>query len=97
MSILRELEQQLRITTDDRDYGSRPSPGRHLLLREKLPLSSRRTAPILQRRPDAARQPKTVDRGRRSQRLEAMQFDAAPLEAAFLQDVARGGVGDAGA
>ena len=49
----------------------------------------RRTAPVLQRRPDAARQPEAIDRGRRSQRLEAMQLDAAPLEAAFLQDVAR--------
>ena len=33
----------------------------------------------------------------RAQRLEAVQLDAAPLEAAFLQDVARGRVGDAGA
>jgi len=30
-------------------------------------------------------QPEAVDRGRRAQRLEAMQFDAAPLEAAFLR------------
>ena len=48
----------------------------------------RRTAPVLQRRPDAARQAEAVDRGRGAQRLEAVQFDAAPLEAAFLQDVA---------
>ena len=34
---------------------------------------------------------------RRSQRLEPVQLDAGPLEAALLQDVARGRVGDAGA
>src|SRR3954465_5008730 len=55
-----------------------------------LPLSPRRTSPVLQRRPDAARQAEAIDRGRGSQRLEAMQFDAAPLEAAFLQNVAGG-------
>src|SRR5258708_30202529 len=60
------------------------SRGRH-----GLPLAPCRTAPVLQRRPDAAREPKAIDRGRRTQRLEAMQLDAAPLEAAFLQDVAR--------
>src|SRR5258708_32674212 len=60
-----------------------------------LPLAPGRTAPVLQRRPDAAREPKAIDRGRRTQRLEAMQFDAAPLEAAFLQDVARRRVGHA--
>src|SRR4249919_3796345 len=62
----------------------------------ELPLFPCRTAPILQRRPDAARQAEAVDRGRASQRLEAVQFDAAPLEAAFLQDVPRRRVGDAG-
>ena len=43
------------------------------------------------------REPEAVDRGRAAQRLEAVQLDAAPLEAAFLQNVARGRVGDAGA
>src|SRR5690348_5901013 len=59
----------------------------------ELPLPSHRAAPVLQRRPHAARQPKLVDRGRAAERLEAVQLDAAPLEAAFLQNVARGGVG----
>src|SRR4051812_25178138 len=63
----------------------------------KLPLPPCRTVPVLQRRPHAAAQPEAVDRGRRAQRLEAVQLDAAPLEAAFLQDVARRRVGDAGA
>src|ERR1035441_10301520 len=45
----------------------------------------RRTDPVLQRHPDAARQAEAVDRGGGAQRLEAVQFDAAPLEAAFLQ------------
>src|ERR1700682_6570286 len=62
--------------------------------RGAFPLAPRRTAPVLQRRPDAAREAEAIDRGRRSQRLEAMQLNAAPLEAAFLQDVARGRVGD---
>src|SRR5260370_26575112 len=97
MSILRRLEQQFSITTGDRDYGARPSRGRHLFLWHELPLSPRRTAPVLQRRPDAARQAEAIDRGRRSQRLEAMQLDAAPLEAAFLQNVARRRIGEAGA
>ena len=52
---------------------------------------------MLQRRPHAARQPEAVDRGRAAERLEAVQLDAAPLEAALLEDVARGRVGDAGA
>ena len=39
--------------------------------------------------------PEAIDRGRRTQRLEAVQLDAAPLEAAFLQNVARRRVGDA--
>src|SRR5258705_1189242 len=63
----------------------------------ELPLSPRRAPPVLQRRPDTARQAEAVDRGRASQRLEAVQLDAAPLEAAFLQDIARGRIGDAGA
>src|ERR1700737_4817764 len=54
-----------------------------------------RTAPVLQRRPDAAREAEAIDRRRRAQRLEAMQLDAAPLEAALLQNVARGRVGGA--
>src|SRR5260370_42084421 len=97
MSILRRLEQQFSITTGDRDYGARPSRGRHLFLWHELPLSPRRTAPVLQRGPDAAREPEAIDRGRRSQRLEAVQLDAVPLEAAFLQNVARRRIGDTGA
>src|SRR6476620_1343886 len=62
---------------------------------ERLPLPSHRTAPMLQRRPDAARQSKLVDRGGAAERLEAVQLDAAPLEAALLQNVARGGVAHA--
>src|SRR3984885_2472576 len=58
-------------------------------------VAPRRTAPVLQRRPDAARQPETIDGGRRSQRFEAVEFDAAPLEAAFFQNVARSRIGDA--
>src|ERR1700737_2241914 len=54
-------------------------------------------APVLQRRPDAAGQAEAIDRGRRAQRLEAVQFDAAPLKAAFLQDIARCRIDDAGA
>src|SRR5882724_8495060 len=65
--------------------------------RASLPLPPHRTAPILQRRPYAARQAKAVDRGGAAERLEAVQLDAAPLEATLLQDVARGRVGDAGA
>src|SRR5713226_65674 len=57
-------------------------------------LAPRRTAPVFQRRPDAAREAEAIDRRRGAQRLEAMQLDAAPLEAAFLQDVARGRIGD---
>src|SRR5262245_19478997 len=65
--------------------------------RENLRLLPHRAAPILERRPHAARQPELVDRGRAAERTEAMQLDAAPLEAAFLQNVARGRVGDSGA
>ena len=53
-----------------------------------------RTAPVLQRRPDAARETEAIDRRRRSQRHEPMQLDATPLETALLQNVARGRVGD---
>src|SRR5215211_3180738 len=60
-----------------------------------LPLPPGRAAPVLQRRPHAARKAEAVDRGRRAQRLEAMQLDAAPLKTAFLQDVARRRIGDA--
>src|SRR5437879_6164149 len=63
---------------------------------ESLPLPPHRAAPVLQRRSHAARQPEAVDRGRAAERLEAVQLDAAPLEAAFLQNVARGRIGDAG-
>src|SRR5712691_387186 len=66
-------------------------------LGESLPLPPHRAAPMLQRRPHAARQPKPVDRRGAAERLEAVQFDAAPLEAALLQNIARGGVGHAGA
>ncbi len=55
-----------------------------------------RAVPALQRGPDAARQAEAVDRARRAQRLEAVQLDAAPLEAALLEDVARRRVDDAG-
>src|SRR5476651_329112 len=65
-----------------------------LAMTEKSSLAPGRAVPVLQRRPDAAREAEAIDRGRRSQRLEAMQFDAAPLEAAFLQDIARRRVGD---
>src|SRR5579864_9751655 len=51
-------------------------------------------APTLQRRPDAATKTEAIDGARRSQRLETVQFDAAPLESAFLQNVAGGRVGD---
>src|SRR5690349_8748292 len=56
-------------------------------------LPPHRTAPALQRRPHAARQPEFVDGGGAAERFEAVQLDAAPLEAALFQDVARGGVG----
>src|SRR4051794_21982948 len=62
-----------------------------------LPFPLCRASPVLQRRPHAAAQLEAVDRGRGAQRFEAVEFDADPLEAAFLQDVARGGIGDAGA
>src|ERR1700737_1062751 len=80
--------------------GPRFLRGRHPLFfaemtTERLPRAPGRAAPVLQRRPDAARKPEAIDRGRRAQRLEAVQLDAAPLEAALLQDVARGGGGDA--
>src|SRR5438128_2089857 len=94
-SICIELEQLSGVTTNIGGYGSPLSRGRLLVVIERSPLAPCRTGPVLQRRPHTARKPEAVDRRRRSQRLEAMQFDAAPLEAAFLQDVARGGVGDA--
>src|SRR3954463_1546350 len=53
-----------------------------------------RTAPVFERRPDAARETEAIDRRRRSQRQEPVQFDATPLETALLQDVAGGRVGD---
>src|SRR3984893_701116 len=71
-------------------------PGRRLTVQYSARVP-RRTVPVLQRRPDAAREAEAIDRGRRSQRLEAVQLDAAPLEAAFLQNVARRRIGDAGA
>src|SRR5882724_11660174 len=68
-----------------------PTTGREIRLSPLVPC---RAVPVLQRRPDTAREPEAIDRGRGSQRLEAMQFDAAPLEAAFFQDVARSRIGD---
>src|SRR5206468_7795772 len=59
------------------------------------PLPPRRAAPVLQRRPDAAGEAEAIDRGRRAQRLEAVQRDAGPLESAFFQNVARRRIGDA--
>src|SRR3981189_2826944 len=73
--------------------GPRVPRGRQLKT-EHSPRAPRRTAPVLQRRPDAAREAETIDRRRGAQRLEAMQLDAAPLEAALLQNVARGRIGD---
>src|SRR6202044_3518099 len=61
---------------------------------ERSPRAPGRAVPGFQRRPDAAREAETVDRRRRSQRFEAMQFDAAPLEAALFQNVARRRIGD---
>src|SRR5258708_8614025 len=58
------------------------------------PHAPRRIVPVLQRRPYAAREPEAVDRCRRSQRFEAMQLDVTPLEAAFLQNVARRRIAD---
>src|SRR5262245_17490067 len=60
-------------------------------------LPPHRASPMLQRRPHAARQAEAIDRGRAAERLEAVQLDAAPLEAALLKNVARGRVGHAGA
>src|SRR5262245_13639876 len=54
-----------------------------------------RAAPALQRRPHAARQAEAVDRRGGPQCLEAVQLDAAPLEAALLQHLARGRIGHA--
>src|SRR6202012_2320304 len=67
------------------------------LQRVVLSLSPRRARPVLQRRPHAARQAEAVDRAGGAQRLEAVQLDAGPLEAALLQDVARHRIADAGA
>src|SRR5215813_984543 len=60
-------------------------------------LPSHRAAPMLQRRPDAARQAKLVNGSGAAERLEAVQLDSAPLEAALLQNVSRSRVGHAGA
>src|ERR1700730_9852490 len=53
--------------------------------------------PRLQRRPQAAVEPKAVDRRRRVDGADARQPHAGPLEAAFLQHAARGRIVDAGA
>src|SRR5271167_4842704 len=52
-------------------------------------------APAFQRCPDAALKPEAVDRRRRIDGADAVEADAGPLEAAFLQHPARGRVGDA--
>src|SRR5260370_8536879 len=86
----------MRIPTARPSFEARK--GAHLRMtvcgRRKSPLAARRTAPVLQRRPDAAREAEAIDWRRGAQRLEAMQLDAAPLEAALLQNVARGRIGD---
>src|SRR5580692_6971872 len=51
--------------------------------------------PRLQRRPQAAIEPKAVDRRRRVDGADARQPHAGPLEAAFLQHPARGRIVDA--
>src|SRR4051812_38742479 len=84
----------IRGNNKHRDYGSPLSRGRPLVVIEPSPRAAGRIAPALERRPHAAGKPEAVDRRRRSESLEAMQFDAAPLEAAFLQNVARSRIGD---
>src|SRR3984957_15310075 len=54
-----------------------------------------RPPPGLQRRPQAAVEPKAVDRRRRVDGADARQAHAGPLEAAFLQHPARGRIGHA--
>src|SRR5260370_21725140 len=76
----------IRVDPESELRSSRPHQGR---VKANSPHAPRRIVPVLQRRPYAAREPEAVDRRRRSQRFEAMQLDAAPLEAAFLQNVAR--------
>src|SRR6266404_2127166 len=83
-----KLERRYDVTTNASGYGS-PRWRERQLKTEHSPLAPRRVVPGLQRRPHTARKPEAVDRRRRSQCLEAMQLDAAPLEAAFLQNVAR--------
>src|SRR5260370_40629279 len=86
----------MRIPTARPSFEARK--GAHLRMtvcgRRKSPLAARRVAPVLQRRPDAAREAEAIDWCRGAQRLEAMQLDAAPLKAALLQNVARRRVGD---
>src|SRR5262245_27034745 len=52
-------------------------------------------APAFERGPDAAVEPEAVDRRRALEGANAIEADAGPLEAAFLQHPARGRVGDA--
>src|ERR1700682_5640805 len=54
-----------------------------------------RPAPTLKRRPDATLEPEAVDWRRRVDGADAIESDAGPLEAAFLQHPARRRVGDA--
>src|SRR6266404_3874193 len=83
-----KLERRYDVTTNASGYGS-PRCRERQLKTEHSPLAPRRTAPVLQRRPDAAREAEAIDRCRRAQRFEAMQLDAAPLEAGLLQNFAR--------
>src|SRR6185437_14863791 len=52
-------------------------------------------APALDCGPDAAVEPKAIDRRRRLDRVDPVEPNAGPLEAAFLQHPARRRVGDA--
>src|SRR5690349_13477613 len=52
-------------------------------------------APASQRDPQAAVEPEFVDRRGGPDRLDAIESDARPLEAALLQDPARRRIGDA--
>src|SRR6266516_7579636 len=94
MQAIRSDPEKTLVARGPSTYGSPLSRGRLLVVIEPSPLAPRRAGPVLQRRPHTARKPEAVDRRRRSEGLEAMQFDAAPLEAAFLQNVARRRIAD---
>jgi hypothetical protein len=56
-------------------------------------LSSRAFAPVFAGHgPQTAIETEAVDRGRRGERADAVEADARPLETAFLQHAARGGI-----